>query len=1271
LIFYYLADRNLVNTQNRRFICINDQFAANEFKIEKYFTGLMALKSFRINPFTKHGILILLLTATVSMLFSSPSYTLPPDEEIVLTFSHPAVGQYYITAIYSNNTVFLPAMEMFNLLYVHYEKGNSGHSLKGTWLSNDNHWEINTSSLSASSGKETFSITADDFRVGEMDLYLSPSLFERMFGLKFTINMSTLSVSLQSDKTLPIEEKKQHEDQRQQMQRRRENEKDYFLVYPRRRTVAGAGMADYNVGLYKDNEGVSGLYTLTGGMELLGGDIQSTVYGAAGQAFQKARLSNTSWRYALNENPYLTSVRAGQIYTTGLLNQRIVGGSISNDPIEPRKVYNSYSIDGNTVPDSEVELYINNLLTDYTRADELGYYRFSFSLTYGTVRINLRIYTPGGQIITEDRQLQIPFTFLPKGITSYNIQGGAIDDGLNDVTFNKYSVHGDIAYGLSNTITAKLGTDYFSFRAAPVYYGSLSARLFDQYLLDVDIAPNAYYRATATVTYASSRNISLNYTKFDDDSLFNFRRAKQEFDASVYLPFKIFGLQSGIRLSGENYLYTGRSLTNYNVDLNTRIGRINIRTNYRDQLSMDSENTAFGLGLVTGAVTYTFSRTPGIPVFVKGMFLRVQTQYDVRGNSISSAGLQFSRTMFEKGRFTLNVDHYFDAKSTFVQAGFILDLNSVRSNSQFTSFGKGKVFQQTFNGSVGLDSKSAKLKASNREQVSRAAVSVLMYIDSNDNHIYDPGEEKISARAIRLRESATIELGRDSILRITQLQSYWKYNAEIIQSALPNPTVAPAFSQFSFVADPNRYKRIEIPFYKTGVIDGKVILVRDSTSDGIGGIRLLLKRTDKSYEETIRTFTDGGYYAMNLMPGTYTLEPDSVQLGFLAAKSRPDKLEFEIKVVSGGDYITNPDIMLVSKPGIMDTAALKEKQVVRPIEIPVVKPPEKPIIRKDTTVMIVHEVVQETITVSEDIYAIQLGAFKVRSNAEALRVKLEKLLGRKVDIISEGDLFKVRINDIKERKDVDEYVNVLHRNGINELWVISLKAKQKQLILGQKTDTVTTINETIIQRPAEEVSTDLLIQAGAFRLRSNAIALRDKLAHTFDKNVIITSENGFYKVRVAGMSIMKAIVLDEMKKLMPDSKLGTNDLWVLPVTTPVTEEVPVKIREAAPEKTKGNMEVSCAAPLETARISLAGVTEAPLQAIPKISLQVGVFTKKSEALRAQKKISKKFSRDCEIVQRYEYYLIIIPGFWTRQETFKFYPELTQMGYTKISVVEKK
>src|SRR5690606_6114158 len=140
---------------------------------------------------------------------------------------------------------------------------------------------------------------------------------------------------------------------------------------------------------------------------------------------------------------------------------RMVGLSITNNPIIPRRQLDVFVVDGYTEPDSEVELLIGGQLVDFLRADEVGYYRFNAPITYGTIRIGIRIYTPQGEVIIEDRQMQIPFSFLPKGFVTYNVQTGLSQVGIDSLSGEAIG-HADVAYGITNALTVRAGVDHGS-----------------------------------------------------------------------------------------------------------------------------------------------------------------------------------------------------------------------------------------------------------------------------------------------------------------------------------------------------------------------------------------------------------------------------------------------------------------------------------------------------------------------------------------------------------------------------------------------------------------------------------------------------------------------------------------------------------------------------------------------------------------------------------------------------------------------------------------
>jgi hypothetical protein len=55
----------------------------------------------------------------------------------------------------------------------------------------------------------------------------------------------------------------------------------------------------------------------------------------------------------------------------------------------------------------------------------------------------------------------------------------------------------------------------------------------------------------------------------------------------------------------------------------------------------------------------------------------------------------------------------------------------------------------------------------------------------------------------------------------------------------------------------------------------------------------------------------------------------------------------------------------------------------------------------------------------------------------------------------------------------------------------------------------------------------------------------------------------------------------------------------------------------------------------------------------------------------RKRISLKLEQPAEVLDRYDQFWIIIPGFYKPQETFRFYPELAGMGYPGVSLFDKK
>ncbi|MCH8487733.1 MAG: hypothetical protein LAT75_12765 [Candidatus Cyclonatronum sp.] len=850
---------------------------------------------------------------------AAPSHAAPDDtDEVVLIFSYPAVGRVYVTALfdYNQNELLVPVTELFTLLGINYARGETQRNvIEGVFLTNGERYSMNFDNFSIMKGGRRYEFDAERMLAGALDFYLTPEVWREVFGLDFTFNFSALSLSLRTERVLPIEERRQREQARQRIEGLDFQRQFNPLLFPRERAVIRTGFLDYNLsGSSLINEQRQNYaYSFVGGLEFLGGDLQGSHVGgytADGQWFN--RTSNFRWRYVMPDNPFISTLTAGQLSTGGINSARIRGLSLTNEPIESRQLFGTYVLEGRAEPDSEVELYFNNRLLEYTRADGLGFYRFEIPLRYGTTRLETRIYTPSGAMQVSERQVQIPFVFLPQGQVQYNMEGGVLDQTFGARGTN-LAAHGNVAYGLNSWLTTRAGLEYNEFESeVPNLYGSLSARVFSQYLVNMDVVPGAFYRAQSSVVFASSRSIAATYTYFDGESRFNSRRAIDQLNGNLYTPLPLGSLNAGIRVSGDVVRYSWGSETRGSGDLFFRLLDVNLRFNYRNTLIQSGSSLSRGNGQFTATGSYTIPRQSMLPRPFRSVFLRGSLVYDERTRSIRSVDAQLSRNIGRIGRFNVGMTRQLQNNITIVQGGLNLDLGGrVRSSTDFRGASGNYSARQALRGSVGFDDHAGYLQTTDRQQVGRAAASVLLFIDNNNSGTYDEGDEILPYAAVRLDRSASSRVGGDGVLRLTQLQSYFRYNLEINRNAIPHPLLVPAMDKFSFVADPNQYKRIEIPFYRSGVIDGSVQIRRAGETEGQGGMRLLLNGLDNNYSEVIRTFFGGGFYAMDIPPGRYTLEVDPGQLDFLGLVPFDGVTEFEIRSLADGDFVEDINIILV------------------------------------------------------------------------------------------------------------------------------------------------------------------------------------------------------------------------------------------------------------------------------------------------------------------------------------------------------------------------
>lgn len=849
----------------------------------------------------------LLLTLCICFI-SQLSYAQDEDEfEVYLQFSHRGVINSFVITYYNGEKFFLPVNEIFSLLQIEAE--SSGLVISGKYALEQTPYTIDLTRQVILFGDESYPITNDEYIVGDLDIYLPPRIFNEIFGLEFSVDFNNLTLRLVTQKEIPVIAKSLRDQKRRVAAQNRGVQNFYPLEFGRSQKFLDGGFVDYalSANVTPNNNTLS--YNTSLGLQLAGGDLQGSIFGNISKETSALESNNLRWRTLIRNNNWLSSVTAGQTVTDGVLMDRYTGIRLSNEPIEPRKLFDEFEVQGITFPQSEVELYLNNALIDFKQADELGNYRFLTPLFYGSSQLDLRIYGPTGQIIQQSSRIQVPFNFIPKGEVNYRLNAGVLDNPIIGTTVRDKTLQGSLSYGVSKWLSTKVGVEYYSDeigKETPFFTSTLSSRISSNYIFTLEGVTNGYLRSTLNAIYPSSASINIDFINYlNDKSIYNTSGNDQQLVTSVFIPITVVNIPMGFRVSNFSRFRQGINFNSYRADMNARFDKVNFRLGYSDRL-IDTINPfeGSGTGIVESSLTYNIARNPNIPQFLRGTFLRSQFRYIPGEGEFQSGEFLFSRNIFRKGRLQLSLGRNFISDFNTIRFNFVIDFQHIRSNTTITSVRNTYTATQNIRGSIGYDSNFNNFLFTSRDQVGRSGAAVRLFVDNNTNGVFDEGDDILPDATMRIGRNGSPATYKNGILYYTLMRPYFRYNMEMNKSSITNPMLVPELDKFSMVTDPNTFKLINIPFNMSGVMEGMVERVySDGQRQGVAGLKVLLNETGEQEVKELRTFSDGSFYEYPISPGEYKLEVDPSQLNLLQSRSEPEEIIFQVRTLPDGDFV--------------------------------------------------------------------------------------------------------------------------------------------------------------------------------------------------------------------------------------------------------------------------------------------------------------------------------------------------------------------------------
>jgi hypothetical protein len=829
------------------------------------------------------------------------------SEIINVELWHKSIGSTTIDAILEDTSVFVKASDIFSFIKVKTTASSDHKILYGWYEDESKHFTIDFAKKHISYNGNEYPLRISDVIEERKECYLRSSLFGSIFKLFCEFNFNSLSLEVRSEIKLPAEIEAENSKKRTYLSAQAapiQPERSFGLS----RSFFSFGTLDWAAGgSYSESSKASSYSFLTGG-QFLGGDFDVLFYGSDRQNIDW-KNSPWQWRTAF-DSKILSQVIVGRRTTFSNLHlaDSMVGAQISNAPLEYRTSFTNYQISDHTEPDWIVELYINDVLINYTKADQTGFYQFIIQLPYGTTDVKLKFNGPYGEVRSKIMQLNIPYTFLPPGSVEYTLTAGAPASLL---AMNRSVGKADLKAGISSRLTIGGGLRYYhdySGMSQNEPYATTSLQPIQGVLLSGEYRYRSGIRSNLNILAPLGITIDATYDHsfrpyslvYDEFSIIDQRKLQ----ILAPIPF----LSGMVRFSGVDLPFSGdTSLLTSTFEVYASV--FNLAWNF--------SATAVSYRHNAELFTKQLLASSGVSInIMQGYLLRPSVTVDCQSWKPLISELMLTHYFPNMSTLSVTARHTFADNTNTIQADFRMTLPFMQFGAISSVSNTGPVqLNGTMQGSVSFDPESERLIADYQPSVRQGGVLICPFLDRNNNGKRENDEPIVKHFGIEQAPGKVISQ-EDGMLRIVGLEPYRTYLIKTSMTEIENISWTPKFKTFEITPPANGFAKIEIPVTIAGQVEGYVFLNSATTADALGGIRLMIHHNDPDDSSEVKpaedllTYSNGEYYYLGLTPGKYHVMVDSSQLQLLHYTSTPAYRDIEIKSVEEGDMVEKINFIL-------------------------------------------------------------------------------------------------------------------------------------------------------------------------------------------------------------------------------------------------------------------------------------------------------------------------------------------------------------------------
>ena len=890
-------------------------------------------------------LLLILLTFTKPELYGQATLKDEADapsvtyDEIPVRLMIEGYKMFYIDAIYGNKKLlFVNVEDLFNTLDIQCIPGKDGNSLSGFIEKESQIYTINLNTKEIKIGNKIIR-TKNGLVKEQGALFMESSLFAEAFGITLTFNYRALTIQLRSNFELPILKQLRIEKLRKNVSKVKGEvladtivKRDYHLLKP--------GNMDYTVGSYQTWNGPANHQISLGlGAELFYGEADVTINYYTHYQFNNRNLFYL-WRWVDNDKSIIKQAQLGKIstQTIAFIDAPIVGASIRNTPTTLRKAPGYYTIADHTGPNWNVELYINNVLVDFTKTDASGAYQFKVPIVYGYTTVKLKFYGPMGEERDLEKTMNVPSTMMPAGEFEYGLSGGVLQD-----TISSRFGRAEFNWGIARTLTFGGGLEYLSSITNSPYipFATLTFQPFSKMTLIGEYDHGVKTRGVMDFYFRKDALLEFDYAKFVDGQQATLFNAPEERKVKLSVPFAVKNAIGFIRLDYTQLVYTAFS---YNQ------GNLMLSACYR-QFSANASNQFNWIGTLQPYMVTDLALSWRLK---NGLTIRSSAQYNFTNSQLNTCKLALEKYI-PKGNFSISYEKNFLYNDHFINVNFRYDLPGARTNLSVSQTRNTTMTSGNAQGSLAFGGGSGYVYASNNSSASKGGLLLCPFLDLNNNGKHNKGEPMVKLTNVSIMGGRVIFNEKDSIVRIPDLNAFTTYLLEFQDNDLED--IAWRFRKkiYQVLIDPNQFKWIDVPIVAVGEVSGMTYLNKENILKGQR--RILVKFYKKnpghgssgtisepdaltfarpSVAETLSE-SDGYLYYMGLAPGEYVARVDPEQLKNLNMTATPGQIPIKINQMAQGDVVSGLDFILNPVPELSTDSVKPNAPAERITDTPVKK----------------------------------------------------------------------------------------------------------------------------------------------------------------------------------------------------------------------------------------------------------------------------------------------------------------------------------------------